>query len=153
MHFLRAGAGSASRLGARFASSATGDAFAVLGLRPTATTDEVKKAYRTLAKRHHPDVTRAADDGEAFKRITSAYTLALLESARERTGEGFADGSGAGAGTRYGPGRRRGEGREEYSRASARPRSASDNFNHSEWDSAHYGAEREEAPANGHPNG
>ena len=53
--------------------------FRTLGLTERASVDEVKHAYRELAKRHHPDVN--GDDpaaAERFKSITSAYTKALL---------------------------------------------------------------------------
>ena len=59
------------------------EGLAALGLRPTATADEVKAAYRRLAKKHHPDLN-AGDPAaeEAFKRLTSAYTSAILGTAR-----------------------------------------------------------------------
>jgi DnaJ domain len=44
--------------------------FAVLGLGPDATIDQVKGRYRDLAKRHHPD--RGGDAAE-FRRIVAAY--------------------------------------------------------------------------------
>ncbi|KAK5957587.1 hypothetical protein OHC33_000774 [Knufia fluminis] len=48
------------------------DPFAVLGLCPPCTEEEVKKAYRTLAKKHHPD--KAGPSGtENFKVILAAY--------------------------------------------------------------------------------
>jgi DnaJ-class molecular chaperone len=46
----------------------------VLGLPPGASPDEIKKAYKTLAKKHHPD---KGGDPEAFKRINKAYEEAL----------------------------------------------------------------------------
>lgn len=48
-------------------------AFAELGLRETATLDEVKSAYRDRVKQVHPDHGGSEDD---FKRIREAYTLA-----------------------------------------------------------------------------
>ena len=47
----------------------------ILGVSPTATTDEIKKAYRLLAMRHHPD--RSAHSGSAmrFNAIKTAYEL------------------------------------------------------------------------------
>ena len=38
------------------------DAYAVLGVSPDATDDEVRKAYRTLALKHHPDRVAALGD-------------------------------------------------------------------------------------------
>ena len=48
-------------------------AFAELGLRQSATIDEVKSAYRDRVKRVHPD---HGGDEEEFKRVREAYTLA-----------------------------------------------------------------------------
>ena len=49
-----------------------GDAnYAVLGVTPEATDDEVKSAYRRLAAEHHPD--RASDGGDRFRQVKDAY--------------------------------------------------------------------------------
>ncbi len=64
----------------------TGDDFAVLGLRPGAGADEVRAAYRRLAKIHHPD--RKPGDAtalETFQRITEAYA-ALRDHSRLASG-------------------------------------------------------------------
>jgi DnaJ family protein A protein 2 len=43
-----------------------------LGVEPTASSDEIKKAYRVLALRHHPD---KGGDEDTFKKITEAYHI------------------------------------------------------------------------------
>lgn len=53
----------------------------VLGVSKTASADEIKSAYRRLAKKYHPDVYATADektkkDAETkFKEITHAYDV------------------------------------------------------------------------------
>ena len=49
------------------------DPYKILGVSPDATDDEVKKAYRQLAKKYHPDVNKEAGAEERFKRIQNAY--------------------------------------------------------------------------------
>lgn len=46
------------------------DPYAVLGVSHGASQDETKKAFRTLAHKHHPD---KGGDAEVFKKITAAY--------------------------------------------------------------------------------
>jgi hypothetical protein len=52
---------------------ATGDAFDVLGLDPSASTEEVRTAYREQIKNVHPD---HGGDRESFERVQEAYTVA-----------------------------------------------------------------------------
>lgn len=47
----------------------------ILGVSPTATTDEIKKAYRSLAMRHHPDRNAHAGSEIRFNAIKTAYEL------------------------------------------------------------------------------
>jgi len=52
------------------------DFYAVLGVSPDASADEVKKAYRKLARQHHPDAN-AGDSGaeRRFKEVGEAYAV------------------------------------------------------------------------------
>ena len=51
-------------------------ALATLGLPPSATADQIKRRYRYLAKRYHPD---RGGDPQQMQKIIAAYTLLMRE--------------------------------------------------------------------------
>ena len=55
----------------------------ILGVSPTASTEEIKKAYRSLAMRHHPDRNAHPGAESRFNAIKTAY--ALLSDPQKRT--------------------------------------------------------------------
>ena len=51
------------------------DYYAVLGLKKDATDDQIKKAFRKLARQYHPDQNKAPDAEKKFKEITEAHDV------------------------------------------------------------------------------
>jgi curved DNA-binding protein len=49
------------------------DYYAILGLKRDATADDIKAAYRRLARKFHPDVSKEKDAEEKFKEMAEAY--------------------------------------------------------------------------------
>ena len=46
-----------------------------LGVSENATADEIKKAYRKLARKYHPDINKTPEAEEKFKEINAAYEI------------------------------------------------------------------------------
>ena len=49
------------------------DYYDILGVPRSASQDDIKKAYRKLARTHHPDISKAADAEARFKEVGEAY--------------------------------------------------------------------------------
>lgn len=59
------------------------DYYEVLGVSKSASKDEIKKAYRKLALKYHPDRNKESDAAERFKEISEAY--AVLSNDQKRS--------------------------------------------------------------------
>lgn len=59
------------------------DYYAILGITPSATKDDIKKAYRNLALKYHPDVSSEQGAQATFIKIHEAYSILLNEESRK----------------------------------------------------------------------
>ncbi|RPI59405.1 MAG: J domain-containing protein, partial [Planctomycetaceae bacterium] len=88
------------------------DYYDVLGVGRTATADQIRSAYRKLARKYHPDVCKAADADTKFKEATEAYEV-LSDAQKRQMYDQFGHagpspfGPGAPGGAGRGPGRGR----------------------------------------------
>ena len=57
--------------------------YAILGVAPNATDEEIKKVYRSLAMRYHPDRNDAPGAEARFKAVTKAYEVLSDRSKRD----------------------------------------------------------------------
>ncbi len=51
------------------------DYYEILGIQKNASADEIKSAFRRLARQYHPDVSKEAEAEEKFKEINEAYGI------------------------------------------------------------------------------
>jgi curved DNA-binding protein len=93
------------------------DYYDALGVSRTASTEEIQRAYRKLARQYHPDVNHDAGAEDRFKEISEAYSVLSDPDTRKRYDrfgpdfrqipEGYEDyvGTGRAAGSPFGGGR------------------------------------------------
>ena len=62
--------------------------YAILGVAPNASDDEIKKVYRSLAMRFHPDRNDAPGAEVRFKSITKAYEILSDPARRDEYNQG-----------------------------------------------------------------
>ena len=82
------------------------DYYAILGVAHNASPDDIKKAYRKLARQLHPDVNPSEEAQERFKEVTAAYEVLSDPQKREIVdlgGDPLAPGGGGMGGGGAGP--------------------------------------------------
>ena len=81
------------------------DYYDVLGVGRSASADEVRSAYRKLARKYHPDVNKALDATEKFREATDAYEVLSDAEKRKMYDQYGHAGPRAASGGPGGPGR------------------------------------------------
>jgi molecular chaperone DnaJ len=78
------------------------DYYEVLGVRRDASPEEIKKAYKRLARQYHPDVNREPDAEAKFKEINEAHTI-LSDSQKRAMYDRFGHNAPGSAGAGFDP--------------------------------------------------
>lgn len=74
------------------------DPYRILGISSDASEDEIKAAYRRMAKKYHPDINHAPDAEAKMKEVNDAYSQLM----KMKRGGGQQTGSSYGGGSAYG---------------------------------------------------
>ncbi len=62
----------------------SGSLYETLGIKENASAEEIKKAYRRLARKYHPDINKSPDAEEKFKEINAAYEILSNKEKRKQ---------------------------------------------------------------------
>ena len=81
------------------------DYYEVLGIAKSSSAEEIKKAYRKLARQYHPDVNKSPEASKKFNEVQEAYDVLSDDQKRKMYDQvGHAAASGVGGGRGAGPG-------------------------------------------------
>ena len=78
------------------------DHYEVLGVSRDASQEQIKKAYRKLARELHPDMNPGEKEQERFKLVTHAYEVLSDEASRQQYDMGGSSPFGGSAGFGFG---------------------------------------------------
>ncbi|GFQ04196.1 chaperone protein dnaj [Phtheirospermum japonicum] len=81
-HYCKKNKKTGNLRGTQVRASGRESPYEVLGVKPSASTKEIKRAYRKLALKYHPDVNKEAGAQEKFMRIKHAYNTLLTSKSR-----------------------------------------------------------------------